>query len=169
MPPPSSGKKDKPSLLTATRWFLAWLFYDYKDWNTRTHSSETSVDFKRAWRSYIPEDRHLEEKIIFEAVNEVVWYEALKPLTMKSISFWDVTPCRLICSPTFQKNLLLKLLCRNVSQVSGKGNVVLPAFCSYFLGLLIDPEDEDTISSRNVRELLPDFTAWPPKRQYSSI
>jgi hypothetical protein len=67
--PPSSGS-NKPSKITSvkpchllSRWYPAWLI---RPWRWRWWCSETSVDFQRTIRHYIPEDKKERAKLFEE-------------------------------------------------------------------------------------------------------
>jgi hypothetical protein len=63
-----------------------------------TRSSETSVDFRRTRRRYIPEDRTIHNH---RCENLISWFipsnlqqdNVLAKVKLKSSIFWDVTPC----------------------------------------------------------------------------
>jgi hypothetical protein len=77
-------------------------------------------------------------------------FEVLTAVTVKNTLFWDV----ILCSPLEVQQCVRATYCLS--------------FLCFLLGLLFDPEGGANTFLRNVGELLLDYTALHPTRQYSS-
>jgi hypothetical protein len=81
---------------------------------------------------------------------------------MNSTIFWDVAPCSpLECHRRFGRTYCLHLQGRSLSQARTRRKPRqrhLPLIHGYLIGLLLDPEDEDSTFLRNVGGLLLDYT-----------
>jgi hypothetical protein len=90
--------------------------------------------------------------------------EVLAALTVKSTSFWDVTPCGLVeVYRRFGEPYCLHILeGLRLNQFYYNSLCLLPA--RYRPGLHSDPEDRGSVVLRNVGKLLPGHTASHPRR-----
>jgi hypothetical protein len=91
-----------------------------------------------------------------------VGFEVFTAVMLKSIIFWDMTPCSPLCSNRrFGGTQRLHLQGRrNVQQTTEQA--------CWFVGLFFDPEDGGAMFLRNVGCYTTDYTTSYPRRWYSS-